>query len=68
MLTRRTFVKNSSLAIAGATLFSKDLFAAGKNKTITGVQLYSVRDEMKKDILPLLKQERQQATAGAQSK
>ena len=49
MLTRRTFVKNSTLAIAGATLFSKNLFAAGKAKTITGVQLYSVREDMKKD-------------------
>src|SRR5690242_11191731 len=48
MLTRRTFVKNSTLAIAGATLFSKDLFAGGKDKTITGVQLYSVREEIKK--------------------
>lgn len=49
MLTRRTFVKNSTLAIAGAAIFSKDLFAVGKNKTITGVQLYSVREDMKKD-------------------
>jgi len=56
MLTRRTFVKNSTLAIAGATLFSKNLFAAGKDKTITGVQLYSVREEMKKDPAGTLKQ------------
>jgi len=56
MLTRRTFVKNSTLAIAGATLFSKNLFAAAKDKTITGVQLYSVREEMKKDPAGTLKQ------------
>jgi sugar phosphate isomerase/epimerase len=56
MLTRRTFVKNSTLAIAGATLFSKDLFAAAKDKTITGVQLYSVREDMKKDPSGTLKQ------------
>jgi len=56
MLTRRTFVKNSTLAIGGATLFSKDLFAAAKDKTITGVQLYSVREEMKKDPAGTLKQ------------
>lgn len=55
MLTRRTFVKNSTLAIAGATLFSKNLFDA-KDKTITGVQLYSVREEMKKDPAGTLKQ------------
>jgi sugar phosphate isomerase/epimerase len=56
MLTRRTFVKNSTLAIAGATLFSKNIFAAAKDKTITGVQLYSVREEMKKDAAGTLKQ------------
>jgi sugar phosphate isomerase/epimerase len=56
MLTRRTFVKNSTLAIAGATLFSKSLIAAAKDKTITGVQLYSVREEMKKDPAGTLKQ------------
>ena len=55
MLTRRTFVKNSTLAIAGATLFSKDLFAGGKDKVITGVQLYSVREDMKKDPAGTLK-------------
>jgi len=56
MLTRRTFVKNSTLAIAGATLFSKNLIAVAKDKTITGVQLYSVREEMKKDPAGTLKQ------------
>jgi sugar phosphate isomerase/epimerase len=56
MLTRRKFVKNSTLAIAGATIFSKNLFAAAKDKTITGVQLYSVRDDMKKDPSGTLKQ------------
>ena len=56
MLTRRTFVKNGTLAIAGATLFSKNLFATGKDKTITGVQLYSIREEMKKDPSGTLKQ------------
>jgi len=47
MYTRRAFVKNSTLALAGATLLSKDLFKKGN--TITGVQLYSVRDDMKAD-------------------
>ena len=45
--SRRKFVKNSALAVAGATLFSKYLFVPEKNKTITGIQLYSIRDDMK---------------------
>ena len=47
--SRRKFVRNSTLALAGATLFSKSLFALGKNKTITGIQLYSIREDMKND-------------------
>lgn len=54
-VTRRTFVKNSSLVLAGASLFSSSLFAAGKKKTLTGIQLYSIRDDMKKDPLTTLK-------------
>ncbi|WP_423148248.1 sugar phosphate isomerase/epimerase family protein [Rubrolithibacter danxiaensis] len=53
--SRRTFVKNSALAVAGATLFSNRLFAAIKSGEIVGVQLYSVRDDMKKDPLGTLK-------------
>ena len=49
MYTRRTFVKNSTLALAGAGLFSKSIFTVWDSKTITGVQLYSVRDDMKTD-------------------
>jgi len=49
MYTRRRFVKNTGLALAGAGLFSKYLFTPGDNKTITGIQLYSVRDDMSKD-------------------
>src|SRR5258706_2398962 len=51
----RDFVKNSTLAVAGAALFSKNLFAMEKTKTITGLQLYSVRDEMKANALDTLK-------------
>jgi sugar phosphate isomerase/epimerase len=49
MYTRRAFVKNSTLALAGAGLFSRSLFEMEKSGTITGVQLYSVRDDMKAD-------------------
>src|SRR5260221_2046713 len=47
--SRRTFVKNSSMVVAGAALFTESLFTSRKNKTITGIQLYSIRDDMKKD-------------------
>ncbi|MGZ8557169.1 MAG: sugar phosphate isomerase/epimerase family protein [Chitinophagaceae bacterium] len=52
--SRRKFIQNSTLTIAGAALLSDSWFATGKNNTITGVQLYSVRDEMSKDPLGTL--------------
>lgn len=46
--SRRTFVKNSALALAGAALLPKTFFAApAADAPIVGVQLYSVRDDMK---------------------
>src|SRR6266496_833186 len=48
-LSRRSFIKNNGLLLTGAMLFSSDLIAAKKKKKITGIQLYSVRDDMKKD-------------------
>jgi len=47
--SRRTFIKNTSLAVAGAALFSNDLFASAKKIERLGLQLYSVRDAMGKD-------------------
>jgi sugar phosphate isomerase/epimerase len=47
--SRRTFLKKSAVTVAGAALFSNELFAAKKGKEIVGIQLYSVRDDMKKD-------------------
>ncbi len=55
MATRRTFIKQSALTIAGASLLSKNLFAASKPAESLGVQLYSVRDDMKKDPMGTLK-------------
>ncbi|MGZ8510401.1 MAG: sugar phosphate isomerase/epimerase family protein [Chitinophagaceae bacterium] len=55
-ISRKKFIQNSTLTIAGTVLFSNSIFAKQKNKTITGVQLYSVRDEMTKDPLGTLKQ------------
>jgi len=49
MYTRRTFVKNSAMALAGASLFSRSILTMAKDSSITGVQLYSVRDDMKND-------------------
>jgi len=47
-ISRRAFIKNSSITLAGISVLPSVL----KNKTprdILGVQLYSVRDDMKKD-------------------
>ena len=56
-LSRRKFVVNGSLSLAGTMLFSNKLFAnTTAMKTTLGLQLYSVRDDMKKDPLGTLKQ------------
>lgn len=47
--SRRTFLKQTSFAFAGATVFSHPIFTEMKKTHITGVQLYSVRDDMKKN-------------------
>ena len=47
--SRRTFLKNSAVLLAGTALLSKTALAASKPNEIIGLQLYSVRDDMKKD-------------------
>jgi len=54
--SRRRFIKHSTFVLAGSTLLSEPLFAAAKKKKITGVQLYSIREDMTKDPLGTLKQ------------
>lgn len=54
--SRRQFIQNSALLLAGTALFSKAALAAPKSSEIIGLQLYSVRDDMKKDPLGTLKQ------------
>ena len=54
--SRRTFLKTSTLAVAGTALFSETILSEKKRKKIVGIQLYSVRDDMKKDPLDTLKQ------------
>ncbi len=53
--TRRTFIKQSAMAVA-ATAVSNSLLANSISPQLTGVQLYSIREDMKKDPLGTLKQ------------
>jgi sugar phosphate isomerase/epimerase len=54
--SRRTFLKKSAIALAGAAVFSNKLFAAQTQKQLVGIQLYSIRGDMTKDPLGTLKQ------------
>jgi sugar phosphate isomerase/epimerase len=53
--SRRTFIKNSAMVVAGAALLPNALIADPKKLTRVGVQLYSVRDAMGKDPMGTLK-------------
>jgi len=55
-ISRRNFLRNGALAVAGTTLLRNELFAAARAKGILGIQLYSIRDDMKKDPSGTLKQ------------
>jgi len=56
-VSRRKFLVNSSLTAAGTLLFSNNMFAySTAAPVVSGIQLYSVRDEMGKDPLASLKQ------------
>ncbi len=52
--SRRSFIQQTALALAGSTVLSRSLFAAASIQHITGIQLYTVRDDMKKDPLATL--------------
>lgn len=54
--SRRSFIKNSAVLLAGTSFLSKAAFAAAKPSEIIGLQLYSVRDDMKKDPVGTLTQ------------
>ncbi len=47
--SRRDFIKNTALVVAGSALLSDTLFASPKKIERLGIQLYSIRDAMKKD-------------------
>ncbi|ASU35213.1 sugar phosphate isomerase/epimerase family protein [Mucilaginibacter xinganensis] len=53
--SRREFIKNSALVVAGAALLPNALLAEPKKLVRLGVQLYSVRDAMEKDPMGTLK-------------
>lgn len=53
--TRRNFIKSSALAAAGMAFFNNELFAAARKGELVGIQLYSVRTDMKADPLETLK-------------
>ncbi|HKZ39171.1 MAG TPA: TIM barrel protein [Chryseolinea sp.] len=54
--SRRNFIKQGALTMLSASLLSRSVFAAKPQSELVGLQLYSVRDEMKKDPLGTLKQ------------
>src|ERR1700722_5773883 len=47
--SRRTFLKNTALAIPAISFLPGKTWAAFKKKGVIGIQLYSVRDAMKAD-------------------
>jgi len=56
MNSRRDFLKKGAVALAGSMLISKTMLAGSKSAELTGLQLYSIREDMKKDPLGSLKQ------------
>lgn len=54
--SRRHFLQKSSLLLAGTLALPQLLKATPKTKQLVGVQLYSIREDMKKDPLATLKQ------------
>ena len=53
-ITRRSFVRDATIVLAGSSFIPR--FPIGtEKKRLTGVQLYSVREDMKKDPLDTLK-------------
>lgn len=53
--SRRSFIQKTAIVLAGSSVFSKQLLATAAPKTLTGIQLYSVRDDMDKNPLGTLK-------------
>lgn len=47
--SRRNFIRTSTMAVAAASLLPAAAFGQQRQKRMTGLQLYSVRDDMTKD-------------------
>jgi sugar phosphate isomerase/epimerase len=47
--SRRTFVKSGAMVALGAAILPRSVFAFNAQNESVGIQLYSVRDDMKKD-------------------
>jgi len=45
--SRRTFLKSGAMVALGAAILPRSMFAVGTEKVVVGLQLYSVRDDMK---------------------
>lgn len=54
-MERREFLQKGALALATTTAFTSELLAAKKKKHVVGIQLYSIREDMRKDPLANLK-------------
>jgi sugar phosphate isomerase/epimerase len=54
--SRRQFISKTAMVLAGTALVPRGLFAAAKQSTVLGVQLYSVREDMKTNPLGTLQQ------------
>src|SRR6202012_3026896 len=48
-VSRRSFLKNSAMAVAAGGFLPAESFAIFKQRQLVGIQLYSVRDDMKQD-------------------
>ncbi len=55
-LSRRSFLKSGAVTLAGAAVLPTDLEIFKKYREIVGLQLYSVRDDMKANPMDTLKQ------------
>lgn len=53
--SRRKFIATATLTLAGSALLPKSIFALQRPREVVGIQLYSVRDDMRKDPLATLK-------------
>lgn len=54
--SRRDFLKQTATTLAASAVLPHALFAGRKEKGLVGLQLYSIRDDMKKDPLGSLKE------------